>query len=105
MYELGLGGLSPLLRPKGETSIKDVGDVLNNVKLDGNVLKHGELHGEIEGDIAAIEGNIAKDATPLGLRLYQLKDGTYIKFYESTLDNGTTMQINTGEIIYKIRIK
>jgi hypothetical protein len=88
-----------------EGTIKGAEDILNDVKLDGKILKNGEVHGEVEGDAAEIEGNIAKDATQVDKGQYKLSDGSTVKFYQSTKGGGQSMQINTGEKIYKIRIK
>src|SRR6185312_8556821 len=88
-----------------ETSINSAEDILNDVKLDGKVLKNGELQGEIEGNPADIESSVAKDATQVGKGQYKLNDGTTVKFYQSTKGGGQSMQINTGDVIYKVRIK
>jgi RHS repeat-associated protein len=87
-----------------EASINTADDLLNNVKLDGKILKNGELQGEIEGNAADIESSVAKDATQVASRGYKLNDGTRVTFYESR-NSGPSMQINTGDVIYKIRIK
>lgn len=88
-----------------EASINGADDLLNEVTLDGKVLKNGELQGEMEGTSADVEANIAKDATQTGKGQYQLNDGTTVKFYESTKGGGSSMQINTGDAIYKVRFK
>ena len=88
-----------------ETSINSSQDLLNNVKLDGKVLKNGEIQGEIEGDAGEIESSVAKDATQVEKGQYKLNDGTTVKFYQSTKGGGSSMQINTGGSIYKVRIK
>jgi RHS repeat-associated protein len=88
-----------------EASMNSADDLLNNVKLDGKVLKNGELQGEMEGNAADIESSVAKDATQVGKGQYKLNDGTTVKFYQSTKGGGESMQINTGDVIYKVRIK
>jgi RHS repeat-associated protein len=88
-----------------EASMNSADDLLNNVKLDGKVLKNGELQGEMEGNAADIESSVAKDATQVTKGSYKLNDGTRVTFYGSTKGGGPSMQINTGDVIYKVRIK
>jgi hypothetical protein len=77
-------------------------DLLDKVKLDGKVLKHGELYGE--GNFAEIRESVTKNATQIGDKQFKLTDGTTVTFYDLT-KSGPSMQINTGETIYKIRLK
>jgi RHS repeat-associated protein len=101
---LGVGGIQVFLADN-PASITNAVDILDDVELDGKELKNGELHGEIEGDADEIEMNVARDATQTGKGQYKLPDGTDVKFYQSTKGGGQSMQVNTGDVIYKIRIK
>jgi RHS repeat-associated protein len=99
----GLGAVQAFL--KIPDKIENAVDILDNVELDGKELKNGELQGVMKGDADEIEMNVAKDATQTGKGLYRLSDGTIIKFYQSTKGSGRSMQVNTEDVIYKIRIK
>jgi len=85
--------------------ILDYEDLLEDVKLDGKELKNGELQGEVEANPGDSETNVARDATQIGKGQYSLRDGATVKFYQSTKGGGQSMQINTGGLIHKIRIK
>ena len=62
------------------------------------------MQGGIEGDASKIESSVAKNATKIGDRQYMLNDGTMVTFHDKTR-RGPSMQINTGQAIYKVRIK
>lgn len=101
---LGFGGVQVFLNDNPE-KIENAVDILDDVDWDGKQLKHGEFQGELKGDANEIEMNVAKDATQTGKGQYKLSDGTMVQFYQSTKGGGQSMQVNTGDLIYKIRIK
>jgi RHS repeat-associated protein len=99
----GIPWILKLVWQGAEPSMNTAEDLLNRVELDGKVLKHGEFQGE--GNNAEIRSAVTKDATPTGKEgQYKLTDGTTVTFYDLT-KSGPSMQINTGETIYKIRLK
>ncbi|PWU02602.1 MAG: hypothetical protein C5B52_05120 [Bacteroidetes bacterium] len=84
-------------------SAEDLMGQLEDLKFEEGMLKHGEVHGEATADYAALETQVSQNATEVGQSLYKLSDGTFVKFYKS-FANGESIQINTGDVIYKLRI-
>jgi RHS repeat-associated protein len=101
---LGFGGVQVFLKDN-PTTYDNAAELLDDVELDGNELKHGEFHGEIEADRDELEMDVSRNATQTGKGQYKLPDGTEVKFYQSTKGSGQSMSVNTGDAIFKIRIK
>jgi RHS repeat-associated protein len=110
--EAALGLLLAKYWPKGgkltETSSGtsySVDSLINDAIKNGTKLKGGAIQLEIKGDIQNVMKDLTTDATQLKSDLYQCKDGTYIKQYNSSTDGGPSIFIDKGNgIIYKIRV-
>jgi hypothetical protein len=57
-----------------------VATLLDDVNFDDKQLKHGEYHGEMDGNADEIQTDVARGATKNGEGQYKLPDGTDVNF-------------------------
>jgi hypothetical protein len=96
-------GLNPWTGEKIQIQRQSVDALIESI-TDINMLKNGEMQGALKGDASSIFQDLIIDATHIRGNLYQLPDGTYINFHNSTSTGVPTIDINKSGMIYKLRI-
>lgn len=97
-------GLVPIVGDFGKQLIRHADDLIQGAgKLER--LKGGVRQGRVEGDAQSIFSTITEGGETLPNGRMQMEDGTIIGTHTSKSTGQTTIDINKGDQIYKIRVE
>lgn len=97
-------GLVPIIGDFGKHLIRNADDL---IKSAGSFqrLKGGVLQGNVQGDAQAVFKAITEGGEALPNGMVKMEDGTLIGTHTSTKTGVSTIDINTGDQVYKIRVR